>query len=498
LALTTQQSTHCNDCDGNHLPGEHHVGRPRPRSGGRHLAPKKGKSALRPQRQVEPRNAAVARPKVEATKPPALPSAEELGTSAAALLKSTAASGRTIVGGIAASCRQWWTETKQGMRDLIDLESLKSGAEESRHVDRPEPAPRPARSKHATRPTPASTPTAAPSQRSPKTGAPVELVEKSATTREHLLEVSVLESLGFFDPAHEIVVTMGSTPASYPAQAAQVPPPTGGRQLIPDIDLTSWKPHVIARSKLGKGRFSMTTIAVLSVTLLALAVVTVNLLRAPAEQAAMQENSLAAASTQLGIALDGLEPVLANVSTDVAQATSVLISVDTAARDLFDAAALLGDETEQQVLRQSAAALAERSLALESIVGDALNYRLVLNPLWNSPDLAGVVDPTAAAAAVASWQTQLIDMVESLPTSAELGAHVDQVRGFVEGLETWRLHYLDALALGDLATAEAAVADLDGQLSLLAQSGEDILSGLFDDASTERSRILSDLESISG
>ena len=498
MALTTQQSTHCNDCDGNHLPGEPHLGQPRPRTGGRHLAPKKGRSMARPQRQVAHRRSTVARPKVDAVAKPSMPSAEELGTSAAQLLKRVAASSRALVRGTAASCRQWWAETRRGLRDLIDLESLKSGADESRHVDRPEPATRSARSKHAARPAPTKNLPAASAQLPVKAGAPVEVVEKSAATREHLLEVSVLESLGFFDPANEIVVTMSSTPASYPAEAAPVPPPTGGRQLIPDIDLTSWKPHVIARSKLGKGRFSMATIAVLSITLLVLAVVTVNLLRAPAEEAAIEEDSLAAASTQLGSALTALESVLANVSSDVAEATSVLISVDTAARDLFDAAASLGDETEQQVLRQSAATLAERSLALESSIGDALNYRLVLNPLWNSPDLVGVVDPTAAAAAVATWQTQLIDLVESLPTSTELGSHVEQVRGFVEGLESWRLHYLDALALGDVATAEAAVADLDGQLALLAQSGEDTLSGLFDDASAERSRILSDLASLSG
>lgn len=507
MALTTQQSTHCNDCDGNHLPGEHHIARPRPRSGGRHLAPKKSRSAVRSPRQVAPRRADGVRPKVEpqakstAAKPTAMPTAEELGTSTASLLKKVAAAGRNLVRSTAASCRQWWVETKRGLRDLIDLESLKLGADESRHVERSEPATRPVRSRHAARPAHVPAPTAAaptPQPMNVRSGAPVEIVERSAATREHLLEVSVLESLGFFDPANEIVVTMGSMPTSYPAEAAPVPPPQGGRQLIPDIDLTSWKPHVIARSKLGKGRFSMTTIAVLSITLLAVAVITVNLLRAPAEQAALQESTLATASTQLGIALAGLEPVLANVTTDVAEATSVLISVDTAARDLFDAAALLGDETDQQVLRQSAAALAERSLALESSVGDALNYRLVLNPLWNSPDLVGVVDPTAAAAAVATWQTQLIDMVESLPTSNELGVHVDQVRGFVEGLESWRVRYLDSLALGDLSTAEAAVADLDGQLALLAQSGEDLLSGLFDDAGTERGRILSDLTSISG
>ena len=502
MALTTQQSTHCNDCDGNHLPGEPHTTRPRPRNGGRHLAPKKTKSSARPQRETASRRQAVTRTIVEPkAKAPTLPSAEELGTSAEALLKRTAGWARKVVRRIVASCRQWSAEAKRGLRDLIDLESLTLGAEESRHVDKLEPRSQPVRSKHAALPTPAPTnPALAPGSLKAQADTRMELVEKSAASRDHLLEVSVLESLGFFDPANEIVVTMGPMPTSSPAEAAPaapVPPAPGGRQLIPDIDLTSWRPHVIARSKLGKGRMSMTMIAVLSITLLAVAVLTANLLRAPAEQAARQEDTLSEAATQLEIALTGLEPVLENVTTDVAQATSTLISVDTAARDLFDAAALLGDDTEQQVLRQSAATLAERSLALESSVGDALNYRLVLNPLWKSPGLVGVVDPTSAAAEVAGWQTQLIDMVESLPTSTELSVHVEQVRGFVEGLEAWRVRYLDALSLGDLTTAEAAVADLDGQLALLAQSGEDILSRLFDDAGAERSRILSDLALIS-
>ena len=52
-----------------------------------------------------------------------------------------------------ASCRQWSAEAKRGLRDLIDLESLTLGAEESRHVDKPEPSSGPVRSKHAARPT---------------------------------------------------------------------------------------------------------------------------------------------------------------------------------------------------------------------------------------------------------------------------------------------------------------------------------------------------------
>ena len=506
MALTTQQSIHCNDCNGNHLPGEPHTFRPRPRNGGRHLAPKKNGLPARPRRQAAPRRLA-ARPKVEPrAKKPSLPSAEDLGTSAAQLLKRSGNAGRNLVRGTARSWRQWWTETKKGLHDLIDLESLTSAAEESRHVDKTTSPNRPVRSRHAAPPVDRLGPTQMSATAKTVPGQTrLEITDRGTASREHLLEVSVLESLGFFDPANEIVVTTGPISLHVPegpgpaAPTAPVPKPRpGGRSLIPDIDLTSWRPHVIARSKLGKGRYSTMMITVLSVTLLILAVVAVNLLRAPAEQVARQENTLAQASTGLAVALSGLEPVLANVTVDVAEATSTLISVESAARDLFDAAALLGDDPEQQVLRQSAASLAQRSMALESSVGDALNYRRVLDPLWDSPDLVGVVDPTDAAAEVAAWQARLVNMVASLPDTSQLGAHVDQVRRLVEGLDAWRVRYLDALSVDDLATAEAAVADLDGQLALLAQSGEDVLSGLFADASTERSRIVSDLAAIAG
>jgi hypothetical protein len=313
----------------------------------------------------------------------------------------------------------------------------------------------------------------------------------------------MLESLGFFDPANEIVVSAMPDPpvremAVTALPRAPVPAPSpGARQLVPDMDLSEWKPHVIARSKLGNAGMSTLMITVLSVSLLVLAVAVADLLRAPADEAAAQQNTLAQASGRLAVALGGLETVLANVTTDVADATSTLISVDSAAREMFDAAALLGEGPGEQVLRQSAASLAQRSLALESSVGDALSYRTVLGPLWESPDLSGMVDPTQAASAIATWQASLEDMVASLPESALLSDHVDQVREFVGGLEVWRLRYLDALSESDLATAEAAVADLDGQLALLAQSGEDVLSRLFEDAGAERGRILSDLASLS-
>ena len=503
MALTTQQSTHCNDCNGNHLPSEPHALGARPRNGGRHLAPKRTKSPPRPNRQAAPRRLAPSAKLEPKVKKPPLPSAEELGTSAAQLLKRLGQAGRNAVRGTARSWRQWWMETKKGLHDLIDLESLTSTPEESRHVEKVARPTRPQRSRHAA----PSVDRPGPTQMSPTAEAAPDqsrLEDRGTASREHLLEVSVLESLGFFDPANEIVVTTGPVSVHLPEEAAAVAPTAvskpqaRGRSLIPDIDLGSWRPHVIARSKLGKGRYSTMMITILSVTLLILAVVVANLLRAPAEQVARQENTLTEAATRLTVALSGLESVLANVTADVGEATSTLISVESAARGLFDAAALLGEDPEQQVLRQSAAGLAQGSMALESSVGDALNYRRVLDPLWESPDLAGVVDPTDAAAEIAAWQARLVDLVDSLPDTSQLEAHVAQVRRFVEGLDGWRVRYLDALSMSDQATAEASVADLDGQLALLAQSGEDVLTALFDDASTERSRILSDLGAIAG
>ena len=504
MALTSQQSTHCNYCDGNHLPAEPHTSQARPRGGGRHLAPKKPKTPARLQRQSRPRREPIdsTKSEVEVKRVP-VPSGEELRTSTGAALRKVGGKGGKAVNGIVASCRQWWGEAKRGMRDLIDLESLKAGAEERRHIDKPARMSPPTSSGAPSRPVPDQGPAPTPYAAARTDGvsaAGVQVLERGAS-REHLLEVSVLESLGFFDPAHEIVVTMSQPQTSLGMEPDSRPVPephTRGRQLIPDIDLLGWKPHVIARSKLGRGRISTTMITVLAVTLLVLAVIATNLLRAPAEEAALEENSLAAASDQLAVALQGLEPVLANVTSDVAESTSTLMSIDAAAREVFDRAATLGEDPQQRVLRQSAASLAQRSLALQTVIGDALNYRLVLNPLWNSPDLAGGVDPTSAAAALASWQALLADMVESLPSSSELAVHVEQVRGFVVGLEDWRIRYLDAVSLSDLAAAEAAVADLEGQLSLLAQSGEDILSGVFADASTERGRILADLGTLSG
>jgi hypothetical protein len=370
----------------------------------------------------------------------------------------------------------WAQQAMGGLRDIVEIKSvIPERTPQVRHVVSEADTPGGDTARLA------SSPAAAPATSSAASG--VQLLERATLPHDYLLEVSVLETLGFYDPAAVVSVSVDSAPGkaavgSLPRPDAIVPPQR--KSLIPDIDLSNWKPHVIARSKLGKGRLSSMAIVGLSVTLVILVALVAGLVR----------------GHDLTVALTELDPILADATTDVAEATPLLIAVDDSARLLFDAAAQLGDNPEQQVLRQSATSVAERALDLESLLGDALSYRLVLNPLWRSPELAGLVDATQAAAAIATWQSQLGDMADTLPRTPELSGHVTLVQEFIADLDDWRFGYMDALAVDDLAGAEAAVADLEGQLALLAQSGEETLTTIFADAGVERRSLLANLGSI--
>jgi hypothetical protein len=486
---------YCNDCRRSHVPGDHRASRSESRPGGRHLASKKSRPTNRtktatPRRETTAR---VDRP-VVATKPER-PTAEQLGTQTANFIRRIGKRGKTALDQFLLSCRVWGTEARKGFTEIVDLTSvIPDGSQPVRHR-----RIQTAEKTYATAAQPESS-------NAPVSASSVAVIEHSPLSRQHLLEVSVLESLGFYDPESAIAVTVSDTTqvssTGHMVLNAPAPPPSSEvkpdhrRSLIPDIDLSNWKPHVIARSKLGQGRISSTTIVVLSLTLVVLVAMVAGLLRAPGRQAVQEGRQVTDQVAELTAALTGLDPVLADATTDVAEATPLLIAVDSSARNLFDAASELGDDPEQAILRQSATSVAQRALDFETLVGDSLSYRLVLNPLWRSPELQGLIDPTQAAAAIATWQAQLGDMIEALPVSAELSTHVEQVRAFVNGLEDWRIDYMDALAVEDLAEAEAAVADLEGQLALLAQSGEETLTAIFADAGSERRRLLADLASI--
>ena len=300
----------------------------------------------------------------------------------------------------------------------------------------------------------------------------------------------MLESLGFYSDDSALVVTVAEP---YPPGIAPSLPAPDSRSQVPDLDIGGWRPHVIARSKLGGGRLSSAAIIGLSITLVALVAMIASLLRGPGETAARQSNQLADVATELAASLSRLDAVMAAPTGEVAESTSLLLDVDRSARDLFDVAASL---PEDNASRQAAIGAAQSALAMETALGDALSYRVILQPLWDSPVLAGVTDSTEAASMIATWQVELADMVESFPNSPPLDEHIGQVTGFVAGFDEWRARYLDALTAGDVAKADAAEADLEGQLALLAQAGEETLGAVFAAADSERGRLIRALDSL--
>jgi hypothetical protein len=365
---------------------------------------------------------------------------------------------------VVSALRQWGSEASSGLREAIDIGGLST--------DENKTPSRNASSHEAERP--------------PRATA-VGVLDRHQSDQG--LELSMLESLGFYSDDSSLVVTVAETP---PGIAPSLPAPDS-RSQVPDIDIGGWRPHAIARSKLGGGRLSSTAIIGLSVTLVVLIAMITSLLRGPAETAARQNNQLSDVATELVGSLSRLDAVMAAPTGEVAASTSLLLDVDRSARDLFDVAAAL---PEDNASRQAAIGAAQSALAMETALGDALSYRVILQPLWDSPALAGVTDSTEAASMIANWQVDLADMVESFPDSPPLDEHIAQVTDFVAGFDQWRIRYLDALTAGDAAKADAAEADLEGQLALLAQAGEETLGAVFAAADAERGRLIRALDSL--
>ncbi len=111
------------------------------------------------------------------------------------------------------------------------------------------------------------------------------------------IELSMLETLGFYSDSDEMVVTI--TEATPPGIAPTLPAPSS-RSQVPDLEITGWRPHVIARSKLGRGRVSSFTIVGLTLSLIILVALVASLLQAPAATTARQTSELSDVGHQSG------------------------------------------------------------------------------------------------------------------------------------------------------------------------------------------------------
>jgi hypothetical protein len=322
----------------------------------------------------------------------------------------------------------------------------------------------------------------------------VGLVEYS-TPRDHLLEVSMLESLGFYDPTTVVVAV--SAPKAVTTTIQESKPIAGRAPLIPDLDLVGWKPHVIARSKLNPGVFRLTTAGVVAVATVVVVTLVLAVIRTPQVSEARLHQNLATQATALQVALTSLNEALGSGNEIGAVATTALVDVDIASRGLFEAASRLDPNTDQD-MRSAAVSVAERSLDLQSQITQALSYRLVLGPLWRTPDLAALTDPADAAEALAPWQAQIRDLEPSLPDQGPLAGHASDVSIFIGGIDSSAPAYLDALAVGDMAAAAAELETLESRLAGLAHSAEAVIAEIVANAQSESQLLLSDLVGLAG
>jgi hypothetical protein len=324
--------------------------------------------------------------------------------------------------------------------------------------------------------------------------------------RPPLLEVSMLESLGFYDGDGSVVVAVSSAPhmagvLSIPASRTQAtaspagPQPGGSRRLpmLPDPDLGDWKPHVIARSKLGPGSVRVTTVAALAVAFLILLALGATVLHRPLGASDELRRAVASQATQLAGALDSLAISLNPSGLDEVGATTSLVNVDQAARALFEAGGRLDPD---DPLRAATTALAHRALDLENRLTEALSYRLLLGPLWRFPDLESSTDPTEAAAALSPWQARINAVAGALPRTPDLTGHAEEVAGFVAGFPDWAAPFLDALAERDSQAAGARLADLERTLGRLAVTAEETVGTVIADASHQRAEMSADLHQL--
>jgi hypothetical protein len=321
----------------------------------------------------------------------------------------------------------------------------------------------------------------------------VGLVEYSPT-RQHLLEVSMLESLGFYDPATIVVAVSAPMTAT-----ATLPPPNGRKApLIPDLDLVGWKPHVIARSKLNPGSMRLTTAGILAVLTVLVVTLVLAVIRTPQVSQSRLHQTVAVQASTMQVALIALSDAFGSGEGAAAAATTTaLVDVDIAARGLFGAASRLDPNTDQ-AMRSAAISISERSLELENGITQALSYRLALGPLWRSPDLDAITHPTEAAEALAPWQAQIEHLAAGLPDTDGLSEHAASVAAFIAGIDAWVPVYIEALAIGDNAAGMAAVAALEARLAELAHSVEAVISDIVANANTDAGLLVSELGGLAG
>lgn len=236
---------------------------------------------------------------------------------------------------------------------------------------------------------------------------------------------------------------------------------------LPDVPLVGWVPHVIARSKLGKG-VHRPALGIGATLLALLALLVASALRGVgSEEGAVDD--LRTRAQELVSALEEVDRTalggLLTPDTGVAEATTALVHLHSAGRNLFESAGAIGEGSRDRERRNGAASLAAEALDLERTLGDAWTYQLAVMPLRTPPELDPAMDPVQAAAALTGWEADLLAARDGLAVPSPFSEHRESYDELLESFERWRTDYLDALSSGDRTRAAAAIDDLEATIA---------------------------------
>ncbi len=230
--------------------------------------------------------------------------------------------------------------------------------------------------------------------------------------------------------------------------------------------LADWKPSSTSR-RLHKRDFRWTMVLGTVLLLATAAVFAYWLYQRPVQQATAAKAAVFADANKLNDALEGVGEVVSLLAVPVVDHidyTPTLLASDDAARDLFTSSAELTPTSDPN--RLAAADAAGIGLNVSRVAGNAMAYRLALEPVLTLPAFEtdpGLTDLATATQEFAAWWARFDRIVTALPqgVTPEVTNRLTVLRIM---LDSWQTAYVDALRLVDGPSAATILADLQAEL----------------------------------
>ncbi len=290
-----------------------------------------------------------------------------------------------------------------------------------------------------------------------------------------------MELLGFYDEPYQVKVDLPrSGPRRRPVLPvpATTPPPRHTSRVanlwetteLGEEALDWWKPHIIARRKLGRSRVRMLHV----ITGLLAAILTVGMawyvVERPSQKAEESADALRADAAALVESLPPLGSLATSLGDanppDLATSTRRALDAEAAARQVFSGAAGIGDSDPR---REGAVGGASMVLDASSRINRLVAFRLTAEDALLAPVLPtrpSIDDLPVIAEEVAAWRADIEASLSGLPANA-LESTRDRLETWVGEFDAWQAIYLDAIREGDYRVAEAALTSQQEQITSL-------------------------------